>query len=42
LTNAIGWTPPYPYVAGKTPDSVRNHVMTNAGAGKLNLQPPAP
>jgi pectate lyase len=42
LTNAIGWTPPYPYIVGKTPESVRNHVMTNAGAGKLNLQPPGP
>jgi pectate lyase len=42
FTNAIGWTPPYPYVVGTTPDAVRNHVMANAGAGKLNLQPPAP
>lgn len=40
LTNAIGWTPPYPYVVGTTPDAVRSHVMANAGAGKLNLQPP--
>jgi len=42
LPNTIGWTPPYPYVAGKSPESVRNHVMANAGAGKLNLQPPGP
>ena len=42
LTNAIGWTPPYPYVLGTTPDAVRNHVVANAGAGKLNLQPPGP
>ena len=42
FTNAVGWTPPYPYVVGKTPDGVRNHVMANAGAGKLNLQPPGP
>jgi pectate lyase len=40
LTNVLGWTPPYPYVVGTTPDAVRNHVMANAGAGKLNLQPP--
>jgi len=42
LTNAIGWTPPYPYVVGTTPDSVRQHVLANAGAGKLSLQPPGP
>jgi pectate lyase len=40
--NAIGWTPPYPYTVGSSPDSVRQHVLTNAGAGKLDLQPPAP
>ena len=42
LTNAIGWTPPYPYVVGTTPDSVRQHLLANAGAGKLSLQPPGP
>ncbi len=41
-TNAIGWTPPYPYTVGSSPDSVRQHVLANAGAGKLDLQPPAP
>jgi pectate lyase len=37
---AIGWTPPYPYAVGMTSQGVRQHVLANAGAGKLDIQPP--
>ena len=41
-TNILGWTVPYPYVAGTSSDGVRQHVLDNAGAGKLTLQAPPP
>lgn len=38
-TSAIGWMPPYPYVAGTASAGIRQHVLDNAGAGKLDLHP---
>jgi pectate lyase len=38
----IGWTPPYPYVVGKTSEGVRGHVLANAGAGRLDIKAPGP
>jgi pectate lyase len=38
-SNAIGWTPPYPYTVGMTSQGVRQHVLENAGAGKLAIVP---
>jgi pectate lyase len=32
---------PYPYTAGTSSTSVRQQVLDNAGAGKLDLRPPA-
>ena len=40
-TSALGWTVPYPYSAGTSSTAVRQHVLDNAGAGKLALHPPA-
>ena len=39
-TTAIGWMPPYPYVAGTASAGIRQNVLDNAGAGKLDLHPP--
>lgn len=40
-SSALGWTVPYPYSAGTNSTAVRQHVLDNAGAGKLDLRPPA-
>ena len=42
LSNVLGWTVPYPYTAGVSSTAVRQHVLDNAGAGKLDLHPPPP
>jgi pectate lyase len=38
--NTIGWTVPYPYEKGATAASVRDYVLANAGAGKLDIHQP--
>lgn len=34
-TNELGWTPPYNYTRGSSADTVRQHNLAHAGAGKL-------
>jgi pectate lyase len=42
-TSDLGWTPPYPYTVGQTAEGIRQHVLANAGSGKLDIQaPPGP
>lgn len=40
FTNELGWTPPYSYLAGKTDKGIKQHVLDNAGAGKLAIVAP--
>jgi len=40
LTSALGWTVPYPYLAGTSSTAVRQHVLDNGGAGKLDIHAP--
>ena len=40
VTFVLDWTVPYPYAAGTSSDGVRQHVLTNAGAGKLDIHAP--
>jgi pectate lyase len=38
--NTISWTVPYTYQKGQTAAGVRQYVLANAGAGKLDIQAP--
>jgi pectate lyase len=41
-TNVLGWTPPYSYTLGASAEDVRQHNLTNAGAGKITFDPTTP
>jgi len=40
ISNTVDWSPPYAYVKGESAASVRQYVLDNAGAGKLDIQAP--
>jgi pectate lyase len=41
-TNDIGWTPPYTYtVKSSSSVNLKNHIISNAGAGKLSITAPS-
>jgi len=39
-SNAISWAVPYAYEKGQTATGVRQYVIANAGAGRLDIQQP--
>ncbi|HEY3595486.1 MAG TPA: hypothetical protein VGL13_16475 [Polyangiaceae bacterium] len=40
INNTLTWTVPYSYQPGKTADGIRQLVVNNAGAGKLDIRVP--
>lgn len=40
FTTELGWDPPYVYTTGSSAEQIKQYVLSNAGAGKLDIQAP--